>query len=142
MLIIYNIPASITVYFGEVAIPGNTFDYFNPLFLNSHILERINFVNRKTSNIAKTFKCNALTSKSICPFINVIMEDEIYYPPGFIIDYTNMNAYRTSRNKQKQICDYLSVSLPQFVPPNPIMEYEIPVEIFLSMLFTNEGAPA
>lgn len=106
ILALFNIPVEIIVYIGEIAIPSNCFDYFNPLLINSQILEKIKFINKNNSTITDNFKCNILSSKILYSLIHNIMDVSIYYPPGFNVDYKNMTASRSSNGKQ--ICDFLS----------------------------------
>lgn len=130
-LILFDIPAEIIVSIDGTAIPGNFFDYFNPLLINSRILEKINFVNKDTLGEINIFKCNNLTSKMVNPLINNIINNLIYYPPGFSVDYKTITAYRSSQGKQ--ICDFLSKSNPNILVPQlpifPGLPFPIPIPV-------------
>lgn len=105
-LILFDLPAEVIVYIDSTAIPGTSFDYYNPLLVNTRILERIQFVNRDTLKVVEAFQCNNLTSKTLNNCIASAMNTLIYYPPGFSVDYKNMTAIRSA--KGRQISDFMS----------------------------------
>jgi hypothetical protein len=96
ILLLFDLPPEILVYINETIIPSAIFDYFNPLLINPESLKKINLIDKKTLNTVETFKCNNLYTKSL----NFKLDNLIYYPPGYTIDYNNMTASRSSGGKQ------------------------------------------
>lgn len=119
-LMIFDLPTEIIISFDGITIPGKCFDYFNPLLINSLILDKISFINRNTLQCIDSFKCKILNSKIIDSLIKTILNTSIYYPPQFIIDYKNLTVSRSF--KGKQICDFFSKSDMSISPDISILQ--------------------
>jgi hypothetical protein len=128
-IFIFDLPKNIIVYICETSIPADSFDYFNPLIVNSDIINKVNFVNRNTVEMVDNFKCSILDSKVIDSSIDYIFNNLIYYPPGFLINYNNMTIFRGTNGLQ--ICNILMDHniLPPVIPTiNPGIFMPIPQE--------------
>lgn len=139
ILLLFDLPPEILVYINETLLPSTIFDYFNPLLINTELINKINFIDKKTLNQVESFKCNNLFIKSL----HLKLDNLIYYPPGYIIDYNNMTAFRSSGGNQ--FCDiftkpiYISPfgrnELPyNFIPPRPSNFEGVFSQLFSSLL--------
>ena len=132
ILLLFDIPTEILVYINETIIPSTIFDYFNPLLINTESIKKISFIDTETLNTVETFKCSNLYTKSLRFRIN----DLIYYPPGYIIDYNNMTAFRSSGGKQ--FYDIFTKPIPglpyNFFPPESSNLEGIFTQLFNSLL--------
>ena len=121
--LIFDLPTEIIVLVDEISIPGTTFDYFNPLLVNTDVLKKISFANRNTLSTVQTFECKSLTCKTLKNLTDIVTKISIQYPPEFVIEYKNMKAYRSPHGAQ--ICSILNsqisqpVSVPRLQPPPP-----------------------
>ena len=105
LLIIFNLPDEINVSIGNVHVYGTKFDYYNPLLINSQILNKIEFYDKTTRQSIHEFTCYCMTSKSLRMILEEISSTIIYYPPDFCIDYKNGSAFRAQ--KGRQFCDII-----------------------------------
>jgi len=129
ILLLFDIPTEILVYINETIIPSTIFDYFNPLLINTESIKKISFIDTKTLNTVESFKCSNLYTKSL----HFKLNDLIYYPPGYIIDYNNMTAFRSSGGKQ--FYDVFTKPIPyNFIRPQPSNLEGIFTQLFNSLL--------